>query len=61
MSKQQEIDIVPACSESEDVVVEWVAVWDDVEIRKVGITFKLGDSYVRCDKRFYSELFPDSP
>lgn len=65
MSEQQSVNSIlppPGSSKEEEdsVVVEWVAAWDEVEVRKVGITFKLGDYRVRCDKRIYSSLTPNS-
>lgn len=52
----------PGASQSEEdaTVVEWQAMWEDVEVRKVGVTFKFGGESVRCSKRIYTSLTPDS-
>lgn len=61
LSSPVEILPPPGSSGDDEEAVEWVASWEDVEVRKVGVTFKLGDDYVRCSKRFYSRLTPSSP
>jgi hypothetical protein len=44
-----------------DVEPDWVAAWEDCEVRRVGVTLKLGkDERYECSNHFYTNIYPDS-
>jgi hypothetical protein len=64
MSEYADEIMLPENGEDKDVQPECLATFDDCEVRRVGVTFKLrkGEDveYVKCNKRFQSKIYPNS-